>query len=191
MLSTSWSSFHVPSKLPACKADAHPGDSLSLLPAWRRQGSGLPSQHLLPSHCPNSRFLAAAPAKSCSHGAPLHACLSTGGRRTRTRRGFHGVPLLSAALCSMLGSQEKATCLPSPWDQCWKEVWAQPWKTNLMLGGGGQRCWGIGTWEDQEGKPWLLMKESKANWGCLNSEAPKMWWPHTVVQFPHFFLLGD
>ena len=53
---------------------------------------------------------------------PLGACLSTGGRRMRTKRGFHGLPLLSAVFCSMLSSQEKATCLPSPWDWCWKGV---------------------------------------------------------------------
>lgn len=65
-------------------------------------------------------------------GAPLSACVSTGRRRTRMRSTFHGLPLLLAVFYSILSSQEKAACLPSPWDQQWEEVWMHPWQTNLM-----------------------------------------------------------
>lgn len=133
-----------------------PSPCLRLCTARRRQSGGLPSQHeaqhpgeprtaLLPSRCPVNHFLTAAPAKSSLRGTPLGACLSTPLSCVLQHARFAGEGnLLALPMAPVLEHRFERTC--------GRRIW---W--------GGQWCWGIVTWEDQEGKPQLTMKNSKAN----------------------------
>lgn len=102
MLSTSWSSFQVPSKLSACKADAHPSESLSLLPALAAtlprggRAVGYPASTscpaTAPTACASSQRLLLSPAHMVHLSMPVSALGEEGrgqGRGAAMLRHWH------------------------------------------------------------------------------------------------------